>query len=173
MKNLALVLLAFSLQAQEVPGRYIVELSEPPALDVAVRGRRVDPQTLSTPRYGPLFREQERFRVQLRRLGGEVSASMSNLINAVSIAIPPGQLDMVRRLPGVAVRCRGNHLLASRLPQRKPVRRVGSGTALCDCLSFTKVELSSVRKRTGPGAPPPAVWMYHVRPLTEHLQASE
>ncbi len=85
------------LAGQQVPGHYIVELTEPPVGVGSAAGRRLP----DARRRVRLRDQQERFTRQLPMLRGRALSEMEHLINAVVIRLPENLVERIESLPGV------------------------------------------------------------------------
>ena len=98
---LLIFFLVATLSAQQAPGRYIVELHEPPVADVVAQDGRPDRAHSPRAQYSRIQREQALFRRALARISGEEISSMTTLANAVAVRLTPDRVAELERLPVV------------------------------------------------------------------------
>src|SRR3954447_15196960 len=102
MKLLWALLLTVPLVAENVPGRYIVELTtDPVATQARGQGRDAMRSPAAQRARARIRTEQAQVRVRVRMAEGVVSAALENVQNALIVQIDDAKASRLAALPGV------------------------------------------------------------------------
>lgn len=96
---LSLTLSVFALEAQIIPGRFILELTGEPAAPYSMR--QSNRQQAAQLRRQAIAIEQQRLRTAVLQSGGRVLGGTDTVANAMFVEVPATSVNRLRQLPGV------------------------------------------------------------------------
>ncbi|MDX2268909.1 MAG: S8 family serine peptidase [Bryobacter sp.] len=126
LSALSLTLSVFALNAQVIPGRFILELPGEPAATYSAR--QEDKKLAARLRREAIAIEQQRLRNAVEQSEGRVLGSADTVANALFVELPSGSVNPLSRLPGV-LRVHRVYRVRALLNRALPIHKVGEAWA--------------------------------------------